>query len=130
MAARVLLVEDDSDDRDLFVTFFSGRDDILLIPAVGNGLELIDYLKKLPSDADLPDLIILDQNMPLMNGKQTLQFLKSHPRFAGIPVVIYSTYTDSNLIIDCKKLGASMVAVKPIAEEGYKKMMNDFLELI
>jgi CheY-like chemotaxis protein len=130
MATKVLLVEDDADDRDLFTTFFSERNEISLLPAVTNGLELIAYLKKVRSDHELPDLIVLDQNMPLMNGKQTLQFLKSDPRFAQIPAVIYSTYTDSNLIIDCKKLGASMVAVKPIDQEGYQKMMDDFLQVI
>lgn len=130
MATRVLLVEDDSDDRDLFVTFFAKRNDISLMPAVSNGLELVDYLIKTVLDKDLPDLIVLDQNMPLMNGKQTLQFLKSDPRFARIPAVIYSTYTDSNLIIECKKVGASMVAVKPIDDEGYQKMMDDFLQVI
>jgi CheY-like chemotaxis protein len=130
MATRVLLVEDDSDDRDLFSRFFAERDDILLMPAVSNGLELVDYLMNTKSDNDLPDLIVLDQNMPLMNGKQTLAFLKSHARFTRIPAVIYSTYTDSNLVIECKKLGASMVAVKPIDHEGYQKMMNDFLQVI
>ena len=130
MATRVLLVEDDSDDRDLFVTFFAKRNDISLMPAVSNGLELVDYLIKTALDKDLPDLIVLDQNMPLMNGKQTLQFLKSNARFARIPAVIYSTYTDSNLIIECKKVGASMVAAKPIDDEGYQKMMDDFLQVI
>jgi CheY-like chemotaxis protein len=130
MVTRVLLVEDDSDDRDLFTTFFEKRSDISLMPAVSNGLELVDYLLKTTSDKDLPHLIVLDQNMPLMNGKQTLQFLKSHARYAKIPAVIYSTYTDSNLIIDCKNLGASMVAVKPIDDAGYQKMMDDFLQLI
>jgi CheY-like chemotaxis protein len=130
MATRILLVEDDSDDRELFVTFFGKRTDISLMPAVSNGVELVDYLTETTSDQDLPDLIVLDQNMPLMNGKQALQFLKSHSRYANIPAVIYSTYTDSNLIIDCKNLGASMVAVKPIDNEGYQKMMDDFLQLI
>jgi CheY-like chemotaxis protein len=130
MAKRVILVEDDSDDRDLFVTFFAERNDIELMPAVTNGVELVDFLTKVPSDRHLPDLIVLDQNMPLMNGKQTLEFLKSHPRFSRIPAVIYSTYTDSNLIIDCKTLGAKMVAVKPIDDEGYQKMMDDFLQVI
>jgi CheY-like chemotaxis protein len=130
MVTRVLLVEDDSDDRDLFITFFEKRKDIALMPAVSNGLELVDYLSETASDEDLPDLIVLDQNMPLMNGKQALQFLKSHSRYARIPAVIYSTYTDSNLIIDCKKLGAGMVASKPIDNEGYQKMMDDFLQLV
>lgn len=130
MATRVILVEDDSDDRDLFATFFADRKDILLLPPVNNGLELVRYLEEISSDKDLPDLIVLDQNMPMMNGKQTLQFLKSHSRFSQIPAVIYSTYTDSNLIIDCKNLGASMVAIKPIDDEGYQRMMDDFLQVI
>lgn len=126
MATRVLLAEDDSDDKDLFVSFFLERTDISLLPIASNGKELVDYLTN-ASENELPELIVLDQNMPLMNGKQTLQFLKSHDRFSQIPTVVYSTYADSNLIMDCKKLGARMVAVKPIDYEGYHKMMDDFL---
>src|SRR5688572_28683509 len=113
MATRVLLVEDDSDDRDLFITFFGNRKDIALMPAVSNGREMASWLSQVP-DEELPGLVVLDQNMPLMNGKQALQFLSSNERFAHIPAVIYSTYADTNLIIDCKKLGAKMVASKPI----------------
>lgn len=130
MTKKVLLAEDDSDDRDLFLSFFESRTDIRVLPPHTNGLELIEYLKTVSSDHDLPDLIVLDQNMPKMNGKQTLAYLKSSDRYAKIPAVIYSTYTDTKLIIDCKKLGAQMVAVKPIDEEGYHKMMDDFLKVV
>lgn len=75
----------------------------------------------------MPDLIILDQNMPVMNGKQTLAFLKSNKRYASIHVCICSTYTDHQLIDECLKLGAYKVASKPITDEEYQKMMNDFL---
>jgi CheY-like chemotaxis protein len=128
-ARKVILVEDDADDRELFAEFYAHRKDIMLLGAVGNGLELIEYLQKVTSDEQLPDLIVLDQNMPKMNGKQTLEFLKSNKRFSKIPAVIYSTYTDTNLIFDGKKLGASLVAVKPIDDEGYQKMMDDFLRI-
>lgn len=127
---RVVLVEDDPDDRDMFYSFFSSRKDLKLLPAMANGVELVEYLQNLGADEALPDLIILDQNMPMMNGRQTLAFLKANERFANIVAVIYSTYADSNLIIECKKLGAGMVAVKPITEEGYLKMMDNFLQLV
>lgn len=130
IAKRIILVEDDPDDRDLFVTFYEHRTDIRLLPSVGNGIELILFLEKVDSDERLPHLIVLDQNMPMMNGKQTLQFLKSNNRYSKIPAVIYSTYADSSLILDCKNLGARMVASKPIDNIGYQKMMNDFLEVI
>jgi CheY-like chemotaxis protein len=126
---NVILVEDDEDDQSLFSTFFADRTDIRLLPTVGNGLELIDFLERASSDDELPGLIILDQNMPKMNGKQTLKFLKSSDRYSKIPTVVYSTYADTNLIVDCKRLGALMVAVKPIDHEGYQKMMNDFLKV-
>ena len=130
MIRKVLLVEDDSDDQLLFQTFFSDRKDISLLPPLTNGLELIEYLRGISANTDLPDLIVLDQNMPKMNGKQTLDFLKSNARYSKIPVVIYSTYTDNTLVVDCKKLGADLVAVKPIDREGYQKMMDDFLRVI
>lgn len=129
-AWNVILVEDDPDDRDLFNTFLTQRKDVNILPTVGNGIELIEYLESISSGQKLPDLIVLDQNMPMMNGKQTLQYLKSSPRYSKIPAVIYSTYTDSRLIVDCKELGAKMVASKPIDDEGYQKMMDDFLGII
>ena len=127
---RVILVEDDPDDLELFATFLSGRNDIILLPPVGNGIELTKFLETIPNKADLPDLIVLDQNMPLMNGKQTLLYLAQHPRYSKITAVIYSTYADTSLIMDCKKLGARLVASKPIDAEGYNKMMDDFLAVI
>ena|SRR5688572_14652619 len=129
-AKRVILVEDDADDIELFETFLGSRKDIALLPPAHNGLELLNYLQNVIDENQMPHLIVLDQNMPLMSGKETLEVLKSSELFSKIPTVIYSTYTDSNLIIDCKKLGADMVAVKPIDEEGYVKMMDDFLLML
>jgi len=121
-----MLVEDDTDDRELFQAFVGDRSDIILLPIMGNGIELMTYLDTV-FETGLPDLIILDQNMPRMNGKQTLQALKTDGRFADIPAVVYSTYTDRNLITECQDLGARMVAMKPIDQDGYHKMLNDFL---
>jgi CheY-like chemotaxis protein len=125
---KVIVVEDDPDDQELFTIFYGNRQDIRLLPAVSNGIELIDYLQRAISVHDLPDLIVLDQNMPLMNGKQTLEFLGTSERFSKIPTVIYSTYTDANLINECRRLGARMVVEKPIDHSGYQKMMDDFLK--
>lgn len=127
---RVILVEDDTDDSELFKTFLAHRNDIVLLCIASNGIELIRFLDRMPDDDQLPHLIILDQNMPMMNGKQTLKYLSEHDRYSVIPAVIYSTYADSSLVVDCKKLGAKMVASKPIDEDGYDKMMDNFLEVI
>src|SRR6188768_3665186 len=98
---NVLLVEDDPDDRELFIEFYQDRNDIVLLPSSTNGVELIAYLESITEETSLPHLIVLDQNMPKMNGKETLTFLKSSEKFSNIHVLVYSTYTDSNLIEEC-----------------------------
>ena len=96
------------------------------MPIVENGIALVELLEKLNTDDELPDFIILDQNMPKRNGLQTLQILKKQSRYAHIPVMIYSTYTDDQLIKKGTELGASMVMTKPLTKEGYDELVNAF----
>lgn len=124
---KVLFADDDADERDLFKNAYQGRNDIILLPCSFNGSDVIKRLNGTLKDSDLPDLIILDQNMPLMNGKQTLTFIKSNARYAKIPVCICSTYADSKLVEDCVGLGAYKVSSKPITESEYQEMMDGFL---
>ena len=96
------------------------------MPIVENGIALVELLEQINSDEELPDYIILDQNMPKRNGLQTLQILKNASRFAHIPVMIYSTYTDDHLIKKGTELGACMVMTKPLTKEGYDQLVNAF----
>lgn len=125
----VILAEDDSDDQFLFVNFLSDHPVMDLASAVANGEELIRVLEN-STDEDLPAAIILDQNMPKMNGLNTLQFLKSSDRYARIPVMVYSTYINDMLIMNCMNAGASLVLSKPEDKDGYHKMIADFFQVI
>ena len=127
---KILLAEDDLDDQELFFDFLLNRQDIDLLPIVDNGVALEEYLSGIHEVHSFPELIILDQNMPLKNAIQTLQFLKTNARYSHIPVIIYSTYTDERLIHTCSALGASGVFAKPFTKEGYDNMINDFLKII
>lgn len=127
---KVLLAEDDLDDQILFRDFLQHRTDITLMSIVENGVELFETLEEIPSPEELPDIIILDQNMPKRNGRQTLELLKESNRYAQIPVVVYSTYADQKLIDNCCKIGACTVVSKPISKEGYDKMIDGFLQII
>jgi CheY-like chemotaxis protein len=124
---KVLLAEDDKDDQIFFGIFLNDRVDIDLLPAVMNGAELIDSLQVATA---LPDLIILDQNMPKLNGLQTLQYLKSDPRYSSIPVILYSTYIDENLVNDGLQAGAAYVVSKPTDKPGYNRMIEEILEVV
>jgi|SRR5882757_7205564 len=126
----ILLADDDADDRGIFEQILQDRKDVALLGAVENGLELIDFLKIASDKHELPDLIVLDHNMPRMNGRQTLGFLKSSEIYTHIPVIIYSTNSDGKLAEECASLGASMVASKPAGYDEYEEMINQFLKII
>lgn len=127
---KILLAEDDIDDQKLFYDFLQHREDIVLMPVAENGVHLFDSLEKIASADDLPDLIILDQNMPKRSGLQTLQLLKNTNRYAHIPVMVYSTYTDQHLIKVSSEMGAFSVASKPVTKGGYEEMIDCFLRVL
>ena len=127
---RMLLADDDEDDRLLFAEFINERKDMELIHCTGNGLEVVEYLKNTPDVNNHPHLIILDHNMPKMNGTQTLAALKSNHLFSHIPVAIYTTYSHTKLKQDCFDAGAAMVTDKPSSPVGYHKMFDEFMKLI
>ena len=126
MVKKILLAEDDADDQKIFETFLAHRTDINILPPAENGEEVF----RLIEEGHVPDLIILDQNMPRKNGLQTLQTLKEMPAYTHIPVIIYSTYADSNLIQKSLSLGAAEVWSKPITQEGYNQMIDAVLKFI
>lgn len=125
----VILVEDDNDDQFLFINFLSDHPVMNLASAVSNGEELIRVLEN-TNEENLPAAIILDQNMPRMNGLNTLQYLKSSDRYAKIPVMIYSTYINDILVRNCMDAGAALVFNKPEDKDGYYKMVEAFFETI
>lgn len=130
MIKKVLLADDDADDREIFVRVLDKKTDVQLLRTVENGREVIDYLNGLPAPEQLPDLIILDHNMPKMNGTETLGKLKSDKRYSEIHVVIYSTYSDNKMIETCEQLGASMVLAKPASIREYEAIIDRFLGLV
>ena len=127
---KILLAEDDPDDQVLFYEFLRHREDIQILPAVENGVDLLAFLDGIPEHKELPQLIILDHNMPKRNGLQTLTLLKSIDRYQGIPVMMYSTYVDRQLEKSSLDLGASIVYGKPHTKQGYAEMIDAFLAAV
>jgi CheY-like chemotaxis protein len=125
----VLLADDDIDDREMFEEILADNHQVELIGSVENGQELLSFLTS-KEKSHLPDLIVLDHNMPKMNGIQTLEALKKNDHYQHIPVVIFSTYCDNKLMTECTTLGAAMVFTKPSSFDEYEQMINAFLEVI
>jgi CheY-like chemotaxis protein len=125
---KILLVDDDMDDRLILAELLRETDEDALMIFAENGLEMVAILGKTEDD-DLPEMIILDQNMPKMTGKESLIFLKESPRYHHIPTIIYSTFQVKDFYRECLELGAREVIAKPDTMQAYREMIEQFLVL-
>jgi len=108
----ILLGEDDIDDREFLEETFLSIDNSYELKSIGNGKKIINYLEHL-DEKDLPALIILDYNLPEMNGAEILEALRASERYDDIPKLIWSTSNSSVYRSLCLRLGASDYVVKP-----------------
>ena len=123
---RIFLIDDDIDDRMIFADLLKSADPDAMLTFAENGLEMIAFLEN-TNDEDLPDMIILDQNMPKMTGKESLIYLKESDRYSHIPTFIYSTYQVRDFYRECLALGACDVVAKPDTMNAYREMIERFL---
>jgi CheY-like chemotaxis protein len=88
----ILYVDDDADDREFFVDAIKTISPFADIVLAENGVQALDYLDKtLNASASLPSLIVLDINMPLLDGKETFQRIRKDQRLQNVPVVIFTS---------------------------------------
>jgi len=78
---------------------------------------------------NIPDLILLDYNMPVMDGHRTLEHLKADPILRSIPVVMLTTETGSETVVKLIKLGLKDYLAKPFSREDLLKKLNALLHL-
>jgi CheY-like chemotaxis protein len=112
----ILLVDDDIDDQLLFQEALTEVDGAVRCITAGNG---IDALEKLHTSVIFTDIIIMDVNMPMMNGMECLKALKASEKFSAIPVIMYSTSCSADCQKECFDSGA----------EGYMEKPSDFVLL-
>jgi CheY-like chemotaxis protein len=108
--SRILLVDDDAEDRLIIKDTFEELGYGTAIQFAVNGEDAISYLE---TCSTLPSLVILDLNMPKMNGTQTLRYLKDQPVLSTIPVIIFSTSLNPIEHDECLSLGAHSYVIKP-----------------
>ena len=94
----ILYAEDDQDDFEILQDALTQQTDQFVLQQAQNGTEVLSYLEKYP----LPSLIVLDLNMPVMDGKQTLKWLKNHMDYRAIPVMIFTTSSREEDLKLCK----------------------------
>ena len=120
----VLVVEDSDEDYEVLKRAFKKAEFNADIKRCPDGQDAFNHLTVICLEeklADIPSLILLDINMPKMNGKELLQTIKSHHKLKSIPVVIITSSTNQNEVNECYGNGANAYLTK-------MHQFNDFLE--
>ncbi|MEH1826241.1 MAG: response regulator [Nostoc sp.] len=113
---EVLLVEDSPSDANLTIKGFSNAQIANNLHWVEDGESAMNYLREQEEFTNVPrpDLILLDLNLPGMDGREVLTEIKSDPNLKSIPVVIITTSTDEQDILESYNLSANCYVTKPI----------------
>ncbi len=122
----ILLAEDDEDDQELIAIAFDKVVPKHRFHITNNGQEALEYLSALP-EKSLPCLIMLDLNMPILNGFQTLDALKQDTRYQHIPKVVFTTSDSEEDKAACLARGAKDYVVKPHSMKGIVKTIESLL---
>jgi chemotaxis family two-component system response regulator Rcp1 len=128
---EVLLVEDSAGDVRLMREAFRAANNTVRLHVASDGVEAIGFLKRLGSHAKAPrpDLILLDINMPKMDGREVLARLKEDPDLRMIPTIILTSSNSETDIARGYDLRANCYLAKPIQFEEFEKLItriNDF----
>lgn len=122
----VLYADDDRDDIDLVTDAFNEFSQSIELKTFSNGLELLEFLKSTGPLEPLPCLIILDINMPKMDGKETLSELRDLDGYEEIPVVLFSTSTLPSEKAFARSFGAGFVT-KPLHMSQIHQLVDQML---
>ena len=115
---HIVMAEDDPDDRMLTRRALKKSRLVNTLDTVGDAL--MDYLKQRGehADAERPGLILLDLNMPRMDGREALQRIKSDATLRRIPVIVLTTSEAEQDILESYDLGVNAYVTKPVSFDG------------
>ena len=122
---KILSIEDNDGDRLLVKTAFFTVTRQVSLECVGDGAEAMKYLRKQPpyESVETPHLILLDLNLPGMNGKEVLEQIKTDPGLKDIPVLILSGSLVPEDVEDCYRLKANCYLQKPAGFGAFLKLI-------
>ncbi len=125
----ILMADDDEDDRLLTQDALAESRVLNELHFVEDGVELLEYLERkgkfeTKDSSPRPGLILLDLNMPRMDGREALEAIKANPNLKGIPVVILTTSKQEEDMVKGYNLGAASYITKPVTFDGLVDLMK------
>lgn len=127
-AKNILVVDDDADDLQLTVRTLNQRAAATAVAAAHDGAQALDFLhrrgefKKRPPGN--PDLILLDLNMPKVDGFEVLRAVKADPVLRNIPIVVFTSSSRESDVSQGYQLGANAYVVKPMDYSQYAEVIQ------
>ena len=108
---------------------FGNSDSDFRIQVVRDGKQVVDYLSRNPAtdlfdEYPTPDLLLLDLDMPNLDGFQVLQWIRAEPKYKELPVVILSASSDREDMRKAYALGANGYLVKPFSKRDYEGLVE------
>jgi chemotaxis family two-component system response regulator Rcp1 len=124
--ANMLLVEDNPGDVRLIVETLEENKLYNTLNVVSNGIEALAYLRREGSHAHAtrPDLILLDLNLPRMDGREVLAEIKTDASLRQIPVVVLTTSDHPQDVVDCYNKHANCYITKPLDFDDFIGVMH------
>ena len=125
-AIEILLVEDNVGDARLTLEAFKEGKVINNLTVMPDGVEALAYLRRQGpyAGAHTPDLILLDLNLPRMDGRQLLAEIKSDPRLVTIPVVVLTTSASQDDIARAYSNHANCYITKPVDLDQFLRVIQ------
>jgi CheY-like chemotaxis protein len=124
----ILYAEDDLDDLFMIRQAFEQFDGTTQLVHASNGFEALEQLNEAKTERNLPCLIILDINMPGMNGREALIRIRQSEDFRNIPVVLFTTSSSELDKVFAKKWGAEFIT-KPLIFSELEALAKRFVSL-
>jgi len=123
---EILVVDDDDADALMIEEALEGTEPRSAVRRVADGREALDYLRREGrfADAHRPDLILLDLNMPRMDGRETLEAIKTDEQFKAIPVVILTTSGATPDIVSSYQHRANAYVTKPFGLDDFESTVR------
>lgn len=127
---QILVVDDDIEDHFILRSYFEEAGFTEGLAFLLNGKQALAFLEQITETDQLPKLVLLDLNMPIKNGTQTLLEMKGSLQLRNIPVIIFSTSENDSEKRKCLSLGAEDYVVKPITYKDGKNLVDRFLSYL